>query len=206
MVEILNGVKLIANRDAVLMANSRRNNGFEPNTIKLWIALAARGGLMVDAGAYTGFYSILAALHGARVVAYEPNPAAVARMKENIALNGVSGVVIRRRALADKECVASLYGRASLSSAGNIVGRATRLGSVRCCRLDDEGLEGVAAMKIDVERSEVALLRGGMQTITAQRPHVLIEALDGPEQIDEILLPLGYTRSKIDPGMYHYHP
>ena len=33
MVEILNGVKLIANRDAVLMANSRRNNGFEPNTI-----------------------------------------------------------------------------------------------------------------------------------------------------------------------------
>lgn len=206
MVEVLSGVKLVRERDAVLLANSRRKKGFEPKSIRLWSELSSCGGLVVDAGAYTGFYSILASLSGARVVAYEPNAVAVARMKENIEINGVKRIVIRRRALSDRDGDASLYGRAPMSSAGNIVSGDNRLGSVRTCRLDGEGLSGVAAIKIDVERSELALLRGAMQTIESQRPHILIEALDGADDIDSILLPLRYSRSKLDAGMYHYCP
>lgn len=206
MVEVLSGVKLIADRDAVLVANRKRKRGFEPNSIQLWRDLSRRGGLMVDAGAYTGFYSILAALNGARVVAYEPNPDAAERMRDNISLNSASGITVRQVALSDREGVSPMYGKGPMSSAGGLVPGEEMIGSAVTCRLDDERLEGVVAIKIDVERSEIPLLMGSLQTIRDHRPHILIESLDGPSEVDAILHPLGYARAGLDAGMYHYCP
>jgi FkbM family methyltransferase len=48
-----------------------------------------RHGVFVDVGAYVGFYTVFAARHGWRVVAFEPNPINVILLKYNISLHGV---------------------------------------------------------------------------------------------------------------------
>lgn len=205
MVAVLNGVRLVEVGDRVLVANSKRKRGFEPHTVELWSMLAYRGKVMIDAGAYTGFYSILAAKCGAgRVYAYEPNPSAAARMRENIGLNAVDGVTVRECALWSRASEQPLRGRTSLTSAGSLVSEGREIASVRTVRLDDEGIGKVYAIKIDVERSEVELLKGAMETIARCKPHILIEALDGTEMIDSLLCPLGYQGRTLDRGMHYY--
>lgn len=205
MAQVLSGVSLIEDGDQVLVANRFRKSGFEPQTIALWTMLAKRGKSMIDAGAYTGFYSILAMRNGASgVIAYEPNPKAAQRFRENVIANCASGIDIRERALSDTRERVALHGKPSLTSAGSIVGNAPVIGYVNTCRLDDENVGRVYAMKIDVERAEPQVLRGAAETLREYTPHLLIEALDGVEEIESIIGPMGYTGRKLDVGMYYY--
>lgn len=59
-------------------------------------------GVFVDVGAYIGFYTVLAAKHGWRVVAFEPNPISLILLRYNIALHGIGDrVVIVGKAAGD---------------------------------------------------------------------------------------------------------
>ncbi len=46
------------------------------------------------------------------------------------------------------------------------------------CMLDSYQFNKVAAIKIDVEKNEPAVLRGARETLERCRPHLIIEALD----------------------------
>jgi FkbM family methyltransferase len=71
-----------------------------------------RYGVFVDVGAYVGFYTILAAKHGWRVV-FEPNPINAILLRYNIALHGVGDrVVVADKAAGDVHG----YARFSISS------------------------------------------------------------------------------------------
>lgn len=205
MAAVLSGVKLIEQGDNVLVANRKRKRGFEPATTDLWRMLATRGKVMVDVGAYTGFYSILAALNGAkRTYAYEPNPLAASRISSNVGLNRVSGIDIRIKALSDSNGIAELRGKPSLTSGGSIVSDGPVIAHVPTVRLDDEGVGRIYAIKIDVERAETQVLSGSIETLREYKPHVLVEALSGCAELDEILCPLGYKGRTLDRGMYYY--
>jgi FkbM family methyltransferase len=72
-----------------------------------------RQGVFVDIGAYVGFYTVLAARYGWRVVAFEPNPINAILLRYNIALHGVGDrVVVVDKAAGD----AHGYARFSISS------------------------------------------------------------------------------------------
>jgi FkbM family methyltransferase len=72
-----------------------------------------RRGVFVDVGAYVGFYTVFAARHGWRVIAFEPNPINTALLRYNIALHGVGDrVVIVGKAVGDVHG----YARFSMSS------------------------------------------------------------------------------------------
>jgi hypothetical protein len=59
-------------------------------------------GIFIDVGAYVGFYTVLAAKHGWRVIAFEPNPINLILLRYNIALHGVRDrVVIAGKAIGD---------------------------------------------------------------------------------------------------------
>lgn len=52
------------------------------------------GGVFVDIGANVGYYSLMAAKYGAtKVVAIEPNPVVLNRLKDNISFNGYAKII-----------------------------------------------------------------------------------------------------------------
>ncbi|MBS7543365.1 FkbM family methyltransferase [Ancylobacter oerskovii] len=205
--EELDGVKLIVREDNVLAAQKKRSKGFEPISRRLWAELAGKGGTVVDAGAYSGFYSILAARSGAdRVHAFEASPLIVPRLLANLALNDIGTVRVHPHALSrvSGQRIA-IRGKDGLSSAGSIVGDGAVIGSASTLALDDVGLAELSVIKIDVERAEYDLLQGGAATIRRFRPHILIELLDEIDAVDGLLRGWGYTGEKTDSSMYHYH-
>ena len=64
---------------------------------------------------------------------------------------------------------------------------------IKVCRLDDLGLEP-SFIKVDVEGSEAAVIRGLVQTITAHRPIILIECSTGEDDLYRLLQDLDYER------------
>jgi hypothetical protein len=97
----------IYNRDVgALIVDVSRYHGYtwkyrgEEEVVKLLKCLlkVLSQGVFVDVGAYIGFYTVLAARHGWRVVAFEPNPINLILLRYNIALHGVGDSV----AIVDK--------------------------------------------------------------------------------------------------------
>jgi len=203
----LDGVKLIAKDDKVLVVERRR--GFEPKTREKWKKLSRNHGVMIDVGAYTGFYSILAAKNGAKsVIAIEPNPEAQARIYENCRENSVSHkITVAGFAAYDVTGkIKAFRGRANLSSAASLTSLEAKICNVITFRIDDLALDNVTAIKIDVEQSEIPVLKGARETIARCRPVVLIELLRDTSRADAFFLRLGYTRSNLDGAMFSYEP
>lgn len=59
----------------------------EPKLAPVLLGGVRPGGLFVDVGANIGYWSLLAAARGSRVIAFEPGPPMVESFKENIALS-----------------------------------------------------------------------------------------------------------------------
>lgn len=166
--------------------------GYEHDSLWAWARMVKPGRVAVDVGAYTGLFSIIAAKRGARVVAMEPMPANFERLLDNVDKNGVF-IEAFEIAASDTNSVASLsYNPRVTLTTGASLEAATPLHreyiEVQCMALDSMELRDVAAMKIDVERHEPAVLRGAMLTIMRDRPTLLIETLDADIRQQVMLL------------------
>lgn len=153
---------------------------FEPRTLEIWADLCAtRGGTVLDIGAYTGLFSISAAMLGCEVIAFEPMPQNAARCRENVRLNRMS-VRLYEMALSDRIGSASIgYNpRVKLTSGASLLRRTLAQLDVPVGTVDAFDLPGVSAIKIDVERGEPEVLRGASETIERCKPAVLVEVLD----------------------------
>lgn len=166
---------------------------YEPMSAQLWQTLARTASTIVDVGAYTGFYTLLAARAApqARVVAVEPLARNIARLEENLRLNDVTNAEPVTAALSDAECEADigifteaafLTSEASFASSGH---RALRSERVACYSMDallesrNVSLPGL--VKIDVGGWELQVLRGMGGALAEAHPDLLIEVLpDAP--------------------------
>lgn len=200
------GVSLWRANDKVVLSE-QRNGPYEKASLALWSSWAVPGAVMVDAGAYTGVYTIAAAKRGAAVTAFEPNAQVFDRLAENGELNRVRfdawPVALWHRFEALGLRVAP-----DLSSAGSLTKRAGVRRDIVAAPLDAFNLTGVRAIKMDIERSEANALKGAMKTIRASRPDILTEALDDKAIAGqaEALKPLGYTPERLDWRMYRWKP
>jgi FkbM family methyltransferase len=140
--------------------------------------IVPRGGFSIDVGAHHGVYTYYLSRLSKRVVAYEPNPKLARYLRRTVPRN----VEVREFALSDHA------GRAYLSiplvegvaipgwaTVVDNAGASQQTFEISLVRLDDEGFRDVDFMKVDVEGKEVALLRGGAETIRRSRPILLIE-------------------------------
>jgi len=174
-----------------------------------------RQGVFVDIGAYVGFYTVLAARHGWRVVAFEPNPINLILLRYNIALHGVRDrVVVVDKAAGDVHG----YARFSISSSPSESSFTKYLRSE--LRLLDIVVEVVTIdtvlesldvkdfdnliMKVDVEGFGLSVLKGALKTIRELRPFILFEVHRTFDEIDEIyvlgiLRDLGYDYKLVEP-------
>ncbi|MGF9693382.1 FkbM family methyltransferase [Rhizobium sp. 0TCS1.26] len=176
----------------------RTRSFYEEHMLREASALLPKGGTVVDIGANIGNHTIFfAKLLGANVLAFEPNPAAVKQLRDNVAINGAESLVrIHDVALGSS----SGRGVVSLDDAGNL-GKAQVLasetGDIEISTLDHfVGEEPVDLIKIDVEGMECEVLNGGLETLRRCQPSLLIEAAtaDHLMAIEAILRPLGYRK------------
>jgi FkbM family methyltransferase len=153
---------------------------FEPRSLELWATATQCGGRVLDIGAYTGLYSIAAALRGCDVVAFEPMPFNADRLLDNALLNQVDHRIDLKRV-----AVSNLVGRTLISykksvaytSGASLVKRSGDMLPVDLVTIDSFGYNQVTAIKIDVERAEPLVLQGALDTIARCRPVILIEVL-----------------------------
>lgn len=149
-----------------------REGRAEPGTMALVRKLVPQGGIVVDVGAYIGFYTLLAAkLVGpvGRVYAFEPNPQSCAILRRNIRLNRFEEMV-----QVFEACVLDFSGQVKFyldydgiqSSIVRLVPH-TREVTLSCVTLDEVlgDVRAVNLMKIDVEGAEARVLLGAKDLI-----------------------------------------
>ena len=138
----------------------------EPLTLKLIERLLVPGDVFVDIGANIGYFSLLAAQRvgtGGRVFSFEPNPAAVEKLRRNFALNPTLRAEIVAAAVSDTSGEVRLVqpdpwnlGGVRIDSLGSIAVRCAPLVTLAPALLDHP----VQLVKIDVEGHEASVLRG----------------------------------------------
>ena len=127
------------------------------------------GGVFYDLGANVGFYTLLAAKLGARVVAVEPLPRNVAYLRRHLGLNHCSDVEIFEGVVLDRA------GSVHLVAAGSATAYVGDTGvPVRATTLDEMvgslGYPTPTVIKCDVEGAELRVLAGGRSVLPTRRP------------------------------------
>lgn len=171
------------------------NKKFEPHSTRLWCALVSEATCILDIGAHTGIYSLVAASlrSDIEIHAFEPNPYSAARLRVHKHLNGFSNIRDYHLALSDQKGVIPVTWTKRkdgwLSSNSGIFVRPNKVIETDCALVSDlDSLEitygGTPLVKIDVENSETYVFRG-MQKLLAARPVIFLETFR-QESCDEI--------------------
>jgi FkbM family methyltransferase len=191
----------------------RGADGWEPTSLSVFSALVAPGTTVLDVGANTGLFAVLA---GARhptvqVHAFEPVREVFARLQANVALNRLDNVSCHRLAVSDgcgPGVVHVPRGRNVPQMASLVAGWAgsdADAESVDCTTVDRfcAGVAGpVSVVKVDAEGSEEAAVRGARATLEQHRPFVLCEVLSRGNQgpvLTRLLAELGYRFFALGP-------
>lgn len=188
--------------------------GYEPETVPVFFGLAKRAAVVVDVGAYVGYFTVMAALAnpGARVIALEPFPATFDRLQRNVGLNELSNVVCRNVAAGASAGAAELHHMSQgMSMAASL--EPAHLApwdhvttSVPVVRLDqllgELGVRRVELIKVDVEATEVDVLEGAREVLERDRPHIVCEVLSAGSgvRLSAMLRPLGYQYFELHAG------
>jgi FkbM family methyltransferase len=171
------------------------------------VKYARPGTVAVDVGANVGMFTIpLALAVGQRgaVLAIEPSPDNVERLKSNVELNELDNVIIRPLAVADRPGELHLHLAADPAfHSTTTVAEARAVGEtvvVRAETLDvlweEAGSPLVSLVKVDTEGGELAVLRGAERLFERCRPLLLVEAKSDERILDEWLVPRGYSRTR----------
>jgi FkbM family methyltransferase len=127
------------------------------------------GYTVVDAGANAGYYTIIGSrLVGDRgkVYAFEPEPASFALLEKNVRLNGLTNVVLERKALSNRKGVIKLFIAKANKGDHRIYqpeGESRPSVDVEAVRLDEyfKGQErGIDVLKSDTQGAEGVILEG----------------------------------------------
>lgn len=165
----------------VIQRHHLKGEFYEPEELEIIRQHCPPGAVFCDIGANIGNHAIfvLKYLRPAKVVVFEPNPAAVALLMSNLELNGVM----------DRCDTSRLgFGLSDVESARmGLVTHDRNLGAARMVETEGDGgltvrtgdalLADIAPtfLKIDVEGMEMKVLAGLAKTIAAYRPTIFIE-------------------------------
>jgi FkbM family methyltransferase len=182
--------------------------GFEAEMSPLFYSLATQAGVVLDIGAYTGYYTLLAARANpeGRVIALEPLPTVFERLLRNVALNGGERITCLETAAGacsgKKEFYyvdMSLPSSSSLSYPFMRGARDLKSCPVEVITIDqlvaEKHLGRIDLMKIDTESTEPDIIAGMPTTLRRDRPHIFCEVLSGHQTgaaLQQQLEPHGY--------------
>ena len=140
------------------------------------------GGCFVDAGAHVGHWAIRASRLYTKVIAFEPEPEANLVLRRNISRNRLNNISVFQLALSDHSGQGLLYdyGVSAMHTIRPFYPpdmRVTGTRTVPVRKLDDFISRFIRPMvlKIDVEGSELDVLKGSSLTLSRFRPGVVVE-------------------------------
>lgn len=199
---------LLCDRDDGIALRCFWQGVYEPATTTIFAALSATVPRIIDAGAHTGYFSLVAAAvnPSANIIAVEPHDLNMARLLTHVRVNGINNVRISTCALSDHDGVAKLRVDAPVgyqSSGGRLVETCDVGHQVQTVRLDRLLLtdtEPVGLLKCDVEGHERSVLAGAADILDRDRPHLILECVvdDDHTPFMAMLSDLGYRYYEID--------
>lgn len=159
---------------------------FEPHVIRLLKMIARPGATVLDVGANIGFHTLeawRAVGNSGRVISIEASPEHAATIRRNLETNGLPVKDIINVAVGDRNGEVAL----ARPDGGNQGMFGINAGTEDAFftpikRIDDlvesASLSSLALIKIDIEGSELAALRGAAETLRRHTPAILIELND----------------------------
>lgn len=187
-------------------------NGHEAISYSLWIKSVKDSKVILDIGANTGVFSLIAkSLNpSAKVYAFEPVKRVFEKLEANNKLNNFD-IICLEEAASNFDGEATIYdtnaehtysvtvNKNTLSSDANVVET-----TIKTIRLDTfiekKGLTNIDLMKIDVETHEPEVLEGMGKYLAKFKPSILIEILDDSvgERVEKLVTDCGYLYFNID--------
>jgi FkbM family methyltransferase len=181
---------------------------WEPHMHTVFEEHIAPTDVVLDIGANIGTHSVKMAKLAKRLYAFEPLGVSYRLLKNNLRVNGCSNAIAYEYALAD-----DIYSTEfAWSTQGNIGGsglnhqhlEATST-SIDAITLDSLYLNQVDFIKVDVEGYEPKVILGGLETIKAHHPTIVLECWDDYPNVSRahtekehwILLSLGYELTQV---------
>jgi len=157
------------------------SRGGETKEEMFWRDLPLSGLVVYDVGAYHGILTLFFASRCSRVISYEPNEVNHARLIENIRLNNLDRVQVRKLGLGSQPGSGTLHYAPEMAGGGTLDPSAVSpvLQAVEITTLDrDIALASLPApdlIKIDIEGWELEALQGARETLAAHRPALFLE-------------------------------
>ena len=186
--------------------------GWEKNSVKIWTQLCAQASSVVDIGANTGIYSLIAKAvnPNAKVYAFEPVKRVFKKMEENVVLNNFD-IFLYEKGVSDKNGKAKIYDpgtdhvysvtvNKNLASA-EIGVTETEIDIVTLDTFIEENKIGhVDLLKIDVETHEPEVLKGFRKYLALFKPTMLVEVLNEEvaHEVSQAVAGLNYLYFNID--------
>lgn len=173
------------------------------------------GDVFLDIGANIGWYTVLAStIVGERgfIFAFEPRPETAARLRQTIEDNPLKDrIVLHQCGLSDAQGVAYIKNKIDDDNPGGsaVSSRATwgiDSAQIALRTLNSFNFERIDVVKMDVEGSEMNVMRGAKQLFARLRPVVLTEILPAglaqvsgatPDDFLRVFLDLNYEISMI---------
>ncbi len=167
---------------------------FEGETLRLWYEISKIiDGLVLDIGALSGIYSLVAASANKQnsIVAFEPHPKNFDILLKNIQINKFSNITSDNRAISNKTGTALFYNYSDedVENTGfTLVNHRyveTESSSISCPTISfKEYLEFnhkgqiLSLVKLDIERAELIVLKDGIERIQRDQTIIFCEILD----------------------------
>jgi FkbM family methyltransferase len=156
---------------------------------RFWKSLNLKALVVYDVGAFQGLLTLFFARQAKAVICYEPNTRNYTRLMENIRLNGLQNVTVRKMGAGSISQDATMVfsqlmpGGASIEPAIagriRIAGGDTATETIHITTLDQDiqeaSLPAPDFVKIDIEGFEIEALRGARNTLTAHSPALFLE-------------------------------
>lgn len=130
--------------------------------------------VVYDIGAFHGLLTIWFASVASKVFAFEPNSASRERLTENVALNRLDNVTIRRAALGSRPGGYTMRWDSLVPGMAKIGGQGKHAEAIVMSTLDQEAQTPPDFIKIDTEGFEADVLRGAQKTLE-RHPEVFLE-------------------------------
>jgi FkbM family methyltransferase len=151
--------------------------GFDLPDIRALKRIIQQDDVVFDVGANIGYYSLQFAKWRAVVHAFEPYPDTARKLRRNLELNPALSISVWQIALSDHEgCVSMVVPDATNCGCNYVV---PGPGEIPMTTLDAfvraQELRRLDFIKADIEGSEIALLKGGAETIDRFRPMLMVE-------------------------------
>ncbi len=187
-------------------------NGWEKVSIDLWRNISKDANVILDVGANTGIYSLIAAAVNpqAEIYSFEPVKRTSSIFKKNIDLNSEFNIVLTEKAVSDKNGKAVFYDVPTKSQYSASLNRDMLIDcdnqisyEVDVVELDSFELlsnKQIDLIKLDVEMHEPEAISGMINIIRRDKPTILIEILndDLAERIENQINDLNYLYYSID--------